>query len=240
MELPKFYETEIVRNEKLTDSIFLLEAKLPEGKLNFKSGQFALTYKETSQKEENRAYSICSSPSKETIEFLIKLQKDGKVSPLLYQLKKGDKLKVRAPFGVFLIKEPLPEEIIFIAGGTGIAPFRSMIHDILEKNHKTKITLIFGFRHETDFLFREEFQSLKKNHENFKGHYALTEPTSSWTDLKGRVTDVIPQILTNTENKHIYICGPNPMINNTLSILINNLNFKKEQVHFERWSKEFK
>ena len=235
-KLPQFYETEIIRNEKFSDDVILIETKLPENaSLSFKAGQFALIYVIVNGKEVNRAFSLCSKPSQKTVEFLIKKYDQGLVSPLLFSLKKGDKLKIRVPFGVFNVRKPLQEETVFIAAGTGVAPFRSMVHETLEESPKSKVTLIYGFRKEEECFFKKEFEDLKKGHPNFNIHLCCTRPLETWQHKKGRVTEFVKEIIKVPENKHAYICGPNPMINDTLNVLIRDIGFKKEQTHIERW-----
>lgn len=234
MSLPKFYETEAINAKKYQSETILLELKLQEP-FKFQAGQFILAYVNIDKKEENRAFSICSNPSQKTIKLLIKKYNKGKVSPALYNLKPGDNLKIRGPFGVFTVNQPEKEEIFFIASGTGIAPLISMIYEILEKNPKKKITLIYGYREEENCFFKEELENLEKNFENFKIHHCSTKPPKSWSHLKGRVTEHILKIIKNNENKETYICGPNQMINDCLNLLIKELNFDKSQIHIERW-----
>ena len=225
----------VIKTEKLSDGTILFELKFPEkANFTFKAGQFILVYQKLNEKEENRAFSLASKPSQKTIELLIRVYEQGKVSPKIAQLKAGEKLKIRGPFGMFTLKNT-KEEIIFIAVGTGIAPFRSMIHEALEKNQEKKITLIFGFRYEHDFFFQEEFKQLEKKHKNFHLYPCATQPTETWVYDKGRVTNILPEVIKNSEHEEIYICGPKQMINDTLDILIKQLNFKKEDVHIERW-----
>ena len=155
MALPQFYDADIVKAEKLNDNTILLKLKT-EAHLSFKAGQFVLTYLDVNGKEENRAFSIASPPSKDIVELLIRKYDQGKVSPLLFNLKEQDKLKIRGPFGIFTVKTPLQEETVFIASGTGIVPLRSMVHEILENYPENKVTLFFGFRHQTDKFFKKE------------------------------------------------------------------------------------
>ena len=235
-KLPQFYETEIIRNEKFSDDVALIEAKLPENaNLSFKAGQFALIYVTVNGKEINRAFSFCSKPAQKTVEFLIKKYDQGSVTPLLFNLKKRDKLKIRGPFGVFNVRKPIQEETVFITAGTGVAPFRSMINEILEGSPEAKIILIYGFRKEGEYFFNKEFENLKKKHPNFHIHLCCTQPSENWQHRKGRVTKFLKEILKVPENKHAYICGPNPMINDSLNILIKEIGFKKEQTNIERW-----
>jgi len=235
MTLPQFYDTEIVRSEKLNGNTTLIELKLPEdANFEFKAGQFVLIYRDIDGKEVNRAFSIASKPSQKNIELLIRKYEQGKVSPYLFELKEGDKLKIRGPFGVFNVKEPLEKEVVFVASGTGIAPLRSMIGEIFEKFPENKVTLIFGFRYDNDFFFRDEIEGLVENNENFKLHLCATK-AESLECLKGRVTEHLPGIVGTDKNKQFYICGPNQMINDTLNMLIKDIGFEKEKVIIERW-----
>jgi len=234
MALPLFYETEVINKKVFPNDVVLLELKLQE-KLDFKAGQFVLVYVTIDGKDENRAFSIASKPSQDTIELLIKKYDHGKVSPLLFDLNSGDKLKIRGPFGVFTVKQPEKEEIVYIASGTGIAPLRSMINEVLEQNPSKKVTLILGFRHEEDNFYKEEFENLQEKHDNFKLHLCATKPKEAWNHATCRVTEIVPKLIPNPENKDVYICGPNQMINDTLNILIKDLNFQKDRVHIERW-----
>jgi len=234
--LPQFYNTEVVKSEKLNENTFHLELKFKNSGFNFKAGQFVLVYRNLNGNEDKRAFSIASSPSKETIELLIRKYENGVLSLYLFNLKKGEFLKIRGPFGLFNVKSPLKDETIFIAGGTGIAPLRSMIYEILKESPDKKVSLIFGFRYEHDFFFQNEIENLKNIYNNFRFYACSTKPSDGWGGFKGRVTEIIPSIINSPDNKDVYICGPNPMINEVLNLLIKKLNFKKEQIFFERWS----
>ncbi len=231
MTLPKFYETKVIKTKEFPNNTILITLKLNE-EFQFKAGQFVLVYKEVSGKEENRAFSIASPPSQNTIELLIKKYENGKLSPLLFELKENDKLKVRGPFGVFTLKPS--QELVFIASGTGISPLRSMIHEALEANHNQSIRLFYGFRHEEDYFFKKDFENLQEKHKNFHVYPCSTKSDNA-NYLKGRVTKHVPSMVESKKEKNVYICGPNQMINDCLNILIKDLNFQREQVHIERW-----
>jgi len=235
MTVQKFTAT-ISGSQRLTESTLLITLKLPKDiSFNFKAGQFMLIYQNIEGKEENRAFSICSKPSQDTLEFLIRKYEKGKISPKLFGLEQGDQLKIHGPFGIFNIRETKNKETIFIASGTGIAPLRSMTHEILENNPNKNVTLVFGFRTMKDFFFKEELTTLKDKYPNFNIYPCSTQPEESWQHFKGRVTSFLPQLIKNPEDKDAYICGPNKMINDTLKVLIKDLNFKQEQTHIERW-----
>ena len=109
-----------------------------------------------------------------------------------------------------------------------------MIHELSGNNPDKKATLVFGFKHNKDFFFKEEFEKLAKKNPNFNLIPTMTQPPEGYRGYKGRVTAILPKILKNN-NQDVYICGPLQMINDTLNLLINELSFKKEQIHIERW-----
>ncbi len=236
MLLPQFYITEVKKNEKLNDNTILLELGFRENEhFYFKSGQFVLVYRSMNGKDEKRAFSVSSRSSQKTIELLIRKYDGGTVSPLLFDLTLGDQLKIRGPFGFFNLRKSLKDKVVFIGAGTGIAPLRSMMYEVLECFPVKKVMLIFGFRRERDFFFKDEFERLAKNNRNFTLHACATQTSDTWPYQRGRVTRVIPNIISSPHDQDVYLCGPPMMINDTLSLLINGLGFTKDQIIIERW-----
>jgi NAD(P)H-flavin reductase len=225
----KEYQTTILSNDKFKDDNFIVSLE-PKEKLEFKAGQFVMIH--NADDSEKRAFSIASPPSKDNIDIILKHNKEGKVSPFVFNLKEGDKLKISGPFGRFTLNET-NNEIVFISAGTGIAPFRSMIIDAYEKDPNKKITLIYGFRY--DLFWDSDFRDLEKKYKNFKLVCSCTKPDENWKGLKGRVTEHLKEVLPSPENKVVYICGPNAMINATKKILIEDLKFQEGQIHIEKW-----
>src|ERR1041385_8707402 len=112
-----------------------LRFRLPEGKaLAFKAGQFAQMFIPHAGKIRRTSYSIASSPShKDFFELCVTLVDGGISSTYLHHMRVGDKIQAMAPLGTFTMKDE-KKDAVFIATGSGIAPFRAMIHDRLEKN----------------------------------------------------------------------------------------------------------
>ncbi len=234
MNPPEIQETVVEDNKVLTGDISLIKLKL-EKEIEFKAGQFIQTIIQINNKKIRRSFSIASSPKdREHIDLLVKSVNDGLITPLLLKIKKGEKLAIHGPFGFFRIIQPYPEEIIFIAAGVGVAPFRSMINDLLENEIDSKITLIFGFRTEKEYLLKNEWISLEEKHKNFKILPVISRPKKRTQIFKGHVTDLIPKILKYSENLDFYICGPPIMISDTIKVL-ESLGFNKKQIRIERW-----
>ena len=234
MALPEPQEAIVEFNKKLTSETSLIRLRLQKP-IDFRSGQFIQTITLLDNKKIRRSWSIASSPkNKEYLELLIKKYEKSLISPILFKVSLNDKLTIQGPFGFFTLIKPYKKETIFIAAGVGIAPLRSMIYDLLENNIDTKGTLIFGFRTEKDYLLKEEWLSLEKEHKNFKIFPVISRPEKNTEFFKGHVTDLIPKIIKKSEDIDFYICGPALMIADTIKVL-ESLGFNKKQIHIERW-----
>lgn len=150
-----------------------------------------------------------------------------------WKLKEGDTLQVQGPLGRFGFKKPLASKIVFVATGTGIAPFRSMILQLFKDGTDREIWLIFGNRYETDILYDEEWKELAKRHSNF--HYVPTvSRPQHWTGEKEYVQKVLAKYISSPQDTHLYICGLTNMINEVRKTALE-MGFSKDQVLFEKY-----
>jgi ferredoxin-NADP reductase len=128
-----------------------------------------------------RSYSIASWPDGSNVfELCIVLLEDGMGTNYLFnEVKEGTEISLRGPVGVFTLPEPIDKDLYLICTGTGIAPFRSMIHHIISHNipHKD-IHLIFGCRKFGDALYANELKDLMRRDGGFFFHscYSREEP----------------------------------------------------------------
>src|SRR4029077_2666402 len=151
----------------------------------------------TDGEELTRAYSI-SSPPGDDPRFALCLNRvqDGFMSNFLCDMKEGEEIHCQGPFGDFILRPPLLDTI-FVATGTGIAPFRSMLHWLLadESRHQGKqLWLLFGNRYEKDIYYHEEFMSLASEHPNFHYLPTLSRGSAEWKGLRGYVQEHVPSI----------------------------------------------
>ncbi len=203
---------------------------------DFDPGQFVNTMapSDDGQKIIKRPYSIASPPyEKGYIDLVWKRVEGGFMTNYLWKLKQGDSLQIQGPLGRFLLKEPLPRHIAFVATGTGIAPFRSMIFQLFKNGTDRDIWLIFGNRYETDILYDEEWKALAKKHSNF--HYLPTvSRPKTWTGEKEYVQKLLPKYLTSPQEIHLYICGLTNMINDVQKTALE-IGLPKDQIFFEKY-----
>ena len=188
----------------LTDSTYVLEVERKG--MKFEAGQHLLLGEPISIHK--REYSIYSGTNDENLEVLIKEVEDGLVSKQLKQLRKGDMLEIEGPLGFFSIDQEMirqKRKFLFIASGTGIAPFHSMIKSIPGLDYK----LLHGVRHAEE--------AYEKNTYDAERHVLCTSGDDNG-DFSGRVTDYIKQ---NKFDKDTicYFCGDFNMIREAMSLL---------------------
>ena len=239
-EKPRFYDVTVSKIISLTESVkhFVLDYP-PGADARFIAGQFMMVHLERDGKPHKKPYSICSSPrlvdQKNQIELCIKLVEGGYVSTYFFNLKEGDKLHTSIPYGVFIIREPWQNNLIFVGTGTCVAPLRGMIQNLYEKNCTKDIWLIFGNRYETDILYESKWRELEKKHKNF--HFIPTVSRGkNWAGETAYVQEIIKKKFAGqTEGVDFYGCGLVPMCAQLKSALIE-MNIPKERIHFEQFT----
>jgi len=149
----------------------------------------------------------------------------GKVSSYIFSLKSGDQVAISGPFGEFHAQDT-NKEMVFIAGGAGIAPMRSIICDQLLRVKTTrKITFWYGARSLSELCYQAEFDRLAAKHENFSWHVAVSEPRPSdaWNGDTGFIHAVVYENYLKEhrapEDAEYYLCGPPLMSTATVQML---------------------
>jgi CDP-4-dehydro-6-deoxyglucose reductase len=196
------------------------EFESPDWKPAFVPGQFlSLTHGETT-----RAYSIASPPGETGFALCANLVADGRFSPFLFAMKPGDELDFKGPYGAFIMKRPVSDSI-FVATGTGIAPFRSMLLSRLDR----PVTLIFGTRHREGLLYGEELRTLPIDYRP-----TLTRPPADWPGLTGRVQPHVLRALGDRRDVDIYICGLREMVDD-LRASLKELGVDRKRMVYEKY-----
>jgi ferredoxin-NADP reductase len=237
-EKARFYDAKMVKITSLTESVkhFVLQYA-PGDDIRFIAGQFLQVHLLKDGQPHKKSYSIASSPNlgNQQIELCIKRVDGGYVSNWFFGLKEGDVIKTALPYGVFTVKEPLQEDLVFVGTGTGIAPLRGMIKYLYETGCTKNIWLIFGNRYETDILYNDEWQDLLKKHKNF--HFIPTVSRGkNWSGETAYVQDIVKRVFADKlATADFYGCGLVPMCQQLKATLIE-MGFPKERIHFEQFT----
>jgi len=181
----------------------------------FRAGQYIGLTVEINGVRTSRAFSLVSSPNQLAYyELGIKRKEGGFVSPhILDNIKIGDILEATEPMGNLYYNRIFHgKDLVFIAGGSGITPFISMLRNISERMLPLNVWLIFGCLTEKDILFREELQDIQARRSNIRVKYILSEPGSGWTGACGFITmEEILKEIGSADNKYFYVVGNRPM-----------------------------
>lgn len=238
--MPVQQATAVLSEEvQLNNKFFQLFFEMKEpNQFDFQAGQYISIA--IPNQQARRSYSIASEPAKNHgFELLIDAAPQGIGTKYLASMKPGDELHFMGPMGLFTFpaQEQLAKEqsLIFIATGSGIAPHRSMILDLLQTRGETReIWLYWGLRYTDDLFWTEEFEELAKAFPNFHFHVTLSRATEDWPLCRGRVTDCL-RIHDLPAEAGYYLCGNQAMIHDVMALLENDKHIPKEFIHHEKF-----
>lgn len=210
-------------------------------KIDFKAGQYmqleTKPYGKVKQKT-MRAYSISSKPEDNTlIQLIIRLVPEGICTTWVHKyLKVGDEVFMTGPYGDFYIRDT-KADIIFIAGGSGKAPIKSILEHLELVGTERKMTYFFGARTEKDLYLTEQFKNYENVFSDFKYIPVLSqcEDGSPWCARTGYIMPYLKEYIRDTKNTEAYMCGSPGMLNACQKELLA-LGVPKEQIYFDSFS----
>jgi NAD(P)H-flavin reductase len=233
---PQRYQAHVINKEPFSSKVFLFTLQLdtPET-ISFVPGQFLSVAVAPGV---NRSYSIASAPSRtNTVDLLVDVAPGGPGSQYFLKEDVGQPVSFIGPMGKFVLENE-EGNIIFLATGTGVAPFKAMLDDLFEKQIKNKdfqkrqIYLYLGFRHEENVFWHDYFESKTHEHPNFHYLITLSQPTEQWLGCKGYVQTCIDHQLLINSDAPIYLCGGRNMVKGTLEFL-REQKVGEGRLHFE-------
>jgi len=198
----QFYK--VTGRRELTDTTFVLE--IERKGMVFEPGQHLLLGK--AGDIHHREYSIYSGTNDKTLDVLIREVAEGEVSKTLNRLRAGDELEVQGPLGFFTIEEEFLHDgskFLFVASGTGISPFHSMVKSLPGLDYQ----LLHGVRFAEEAYDRQDYDAER---------YVACTSRDEKGDFHGRVTDYIRENDFD-KNTHCYLCGNFEMIREAMDLL---------------------
>jgi glycine betaine catabolism B len=229
-----------IENETANTRRFWLQVPELEN-FDYKPGQFVTLDLPIHEKKNKRwrSYSIASWPDGTNIfELVIVLMEEGAGTTYLFnEINVGSEILFRGAQGVFTLPDVLDTDYYLICTGTGIAPFRSMLHHITLHNvpHKN-VYLIFGTRKKENLLYYEELKTLAANNPGI--HYIPVLSREEWESATGYVHQVYKDLIATKKNSdalppaHFYLCGWKNMIDEAKAT-ITEMGYDRKAIHQE-------
>ncbi|MFZ5439273.1 MAG: ferredoxin--NADP reductase [Myxococcota bacterium] len=239
---PETFPATLVSARLVTPRVRELHFERDDGKpFEFRAGQWVslvLPVLDEKGRPLRRSYSLASVPRPGATRFeLVVTKVDGGVgSTWLHDAPVGTKLEVKGPQGMFAREADAPS--LFVATGTGVAPFRGMVHDALAAGRAEPLWILFGVRTLDDALYRAEFEALAAQHPNVRFLMTLSRPSPEWTGRTGYVQAHVLELwkeLATHGPPHAYVCGVKKMLLEVREVLKTQGGADRKQLHLESY-----
>jgi len=197
---------------RFTAEIMRLRLKLPRAaRLQFLAGQYVDILLPEGKR---RAFSIASAPSvHEYLELHIKqVDGGGFTGHVFTDMQLKEILRLQGPLGTFFVRRRSERPMIMMGGGTGFAPLKSMIEELIESQDRRAIHLFWGVRQASDLYARELIETWSEQHPEFRFTPVLAEPESSWKGERGFVHEAVLRAYPQLKPYDVYMSGPPAMI----------------------------
>jgi Na+-transporting NADH:ubiquinone oxidoreductase subunit F len=238
----KRFSGKIAKKDLLTYDILHLVIELVNPKIiEFKAGQYVQLRSMPYDGKEAvlRDFSIASPPSRQTsIELMIRRIPNGVFTPWAFDhCEVGDNISFTGPFGDFALSANSDTPMLFIAGGSGMAPVWSILQDMKEKKTGRTACYFFGALTQQDLFLTEQLYGLQKELTDFKFIPALSNepPQSTWQGERGLITDVVARHAPHCQNQQAYLCGSPGMINACIKVLKNS-GMPEKNIFYDKFS----
>jgi len=182
---------------------------------------------------QHRSYSFSSAPGQSKVSFLIKRIPGGVMSTWLDSAQPGNKLELIGPLGSFYLRA-VERPLLFLAGGTGLAPFLSMLEVLARTDSQQKIHLIYGVTRDLDLVLVDAIEAYLAKLPNFT-YTTVMADTDSTHPRKGWVTQHMPAEALNDGDVDVYLCGPPPMVDAVRKHFDDN-GVKPNSFHYEKFT----
>ena len=191
-----------------------------------------------SEQPDRVPYSIASAPIESAehgyLEFLLKLERETWGAHLA-GLRRGATVAVEGPFGSFVLpSRPAENQFLFVAGGTGIAPLRSMIVQAVKTGLPGRLHLLYSARTPSDFAYLSELQRLQRSGRLELALNATRQTSSRWRSERGRITEEQLSRLVEEPATLCFVCGPGAMVDEVPRMLVR-LGVAERRIRIEEW-----
>ncbi len=166
--------------------------------------------------------------------MLIRVFPEGPLSHHLASMPPGTPLHFRGPSGRSMVPKDPDRDLVLLATGVGISPYRSLLHHLLSGGDRRQIRLYWGLRLVEDICLVDELDQLASAHPNFTYAISLSQPPPGWTGLRGRLTESVPPLLERLGDKLFYLSGNGAMAEE-MEIALSGMGVDRTFIHQERF-----
>ena len=234
------YNVKLIEKTMFTREILTFQCEKPET-YEFNAGQYCfLNLPDKGIQDERgirRHLSITSSPSENHLSFATKLSQSA-FKRTLKDMSVGEIISIEKPMGHFILGKEIKDQLIFIAGGIGITPFRSMIRYNFDTQTGHTITLLYSNRVREEALFLDELQSVTDMDEHFSLIATMTRVKESekWPGMRGRINEsMIRENIPEWQKALYYIAGPPAMVDGMQGML-QSMDISSEKIRIEKFT----
>lgn len=222
---------------RATPSARVVRLDLDGVPFHYSAGQVALIGPEESAARV--PYSIASAPEESRreawLEFLIKTDAAGRWGTHFPPLRRGMRLAVHGPLGSFTLPErPRERNYLFIAGGTGVSPIRSMIRQAVLTRRQARMRLLYSARTPSDFAYARELRGMARRGEIELALTATREMPARWRGARGRIAAAQLAALVDSPATLAFVCGPAAMVAE-VPPLLRRLGIPEGRIRVEKW-----
>ena len=221
----------VSRIEQHSDAAVVLELEVEATAPVFLPGQYVNI--DVPGSAQHRSYSFSSVPGESRISFLIKKIPGGVMTTWLESADIGNKVDLTGPLGSFYLRA-VERPLLLLAGGTGLAPFLSMLEALARTNSQQKVHLIYGVTRDLDLVLVDAIEAYKAKLPNFS-YATVVADADSTHPRKGWVTQHMAAETLNDGDLDVYLCGPPPMVDAVRKYFDDN-GVKPNSFHYEKFT----
>jgi ferredoxin-NADP reductase len=234
------HEVRLLRRETVAEGTMAFYFSRPAG-FEFRAGQSLLlsliTPPETDGEGDSRTFTIATAPHEPELMIATRMR-DTAFKRVLKSLPPGTALRIDGPSGELVLEEKPTRPVVFLAGGIGITPFRSMALHAAHARLAHRIVLFYGNRRREDAAFLDELQELEPRNPNFRLVALMSEPEKSaqpWSGETGFIRrELIERRVAEPQSALYYFAGP-PAMTGAMHTLLEELGVAEEAMRYEEF-----
>jgi naphthalene 1,2-dioxygenase ferredoxin reductase component len=205
------------------------------GPFTFSAGQYAAV---TFSGQQPRDYSMANRPGEPELEFHIRRTAGGAASQYVAdRLRLGDTVTLEGPYGSSWLREKHAGPILAVAGGSGLAPIKSIVETALARGMAQPIALYFGVRGERDLYLVSHFRDLAERHPNLRFISVLSEPGPDTQHRHGFVHHAVAEDVADLDGFRCYLAGP-PVMVEAATALLESRGVRRQDIHADAFYTE--